>query len=62
LAANNFYTLDKTVLEMLLQKNTAKEAALVAAQASKDAAEAKQAEVLKNALQSSYFVPTASQL
>ncbi len=59
LAANNYYTLDETVLDMVLQKHTAEEAALVAAQARKDAAEAKRAEVLKNALQKFVFCPNS---
>jgi hypothetical protein len=35
---NNDYTLDKTVLDMVLQKHATEEAALVAAQAREDAA------------------------
>ncbi len=44
---------------MVLDKHTAEEAALVAAQARKEAAKAKRAEVLKNALQKFVFCPNS---
>ncbi len=44
---------------MVLDKHAAEEAALVAAQARKEAAEAKRAEVLKNALQKFVFFPNS---
>ena len=44
---------------MVLDKHAAEEAALVAAQARKEAAEAKRAEVLKNALQKFVFCPNS---
>jgi hypothetical protein len=51
LAANNHYTLDKAVLDMVLEKHNADEAARIAVQQRKDAATSKRAQTLKNALQ-----------
>ncbi len=51
LAANNHYTLDENVLQFILDKEAADEAAKAATQARKVAAEIKRAEMLKKALQ-----------
>ncbi len=59
LAANNHYTLDETVLDMVLDKYDADEAARIAVQQRKDAAESKRAQTLKNAVQKFSFCPNS---
>ena len=59
LAANNHYSLNETMLEMVLDKHDANEAARIAVQQRKDAAESKRAETLKNALQKFSYCPNS---
>jgi hypothetical protein len=57
LAANNHYTLDENILQIILDKEAADEAAKAATQARKDAAEIKRADMLKKALQKFTLCP-----
>jgi len=57
LAANNHYTLDENVLDLVLQKEATEQAAKAATEQRKQSAEFKRAESLKNALQKFVFCP-----
>jgi hypothetical protein len=57
LAANNHYTLDENVLDLVLQKEATEQAAKAATEQRKQSAEFKWAESLKNALQKFLFCP-----
>jgi hypothetical protein len=57
LAANNHYTLDETVLEMVVDKHNEEEATTKAIEERKKAAELKQAETLKKELEKFALCP-----
>ena len=58
LAANNHYTLDETILELVVQKHEQEEAAQKAVEMRKKAAEQKKEEFLKKALGKFYDAPS----